>query len=174
MRDPAELIRRYCRDRDEAAFREFYRSQSPRLWKYLVARGCNPEDAYDFVAEAFARFFESACRDPAAPVAFLYRIASNLRVDAWRRERASPVDSHANPEQDAVVSDSAIDDDAAAVRQAVAGLPEREQNLLLLRYWIGMSHKEIAEVLALPEGTVRRQCSEALAMFRERWERHGR
>jgi RNA polymerase sigma factor (sigma-70 family) len=62
-------------------------------------------------------------------------------------------------------------DEDAHVRQLIAGLPEREQNLLLLRYWIGMSHKEIAQALALPEGTVRRQCSEALEMFRERWGR---
>ena len=36
-------------------------------------------------------------------------------------------------------------------------LPEREQNLLLLRYWIGLSHQEVAQALDLPEGTVRRQ-----------------
>jgi RNA polymerase sigma factor (sigma-70 family) len=172
MRDLAELIRRYCRDRDEAAFREFFRTQSPRLWKYLVARGCNSEDAYDLVAETFARFFQNVCRDPSSPVALLYRIAVNLRIDVWRRERASPVDVRANPDHEPVASDSTTDEDAA-IRQLVAQLPEREQNLLLLRYWIGMSHKEIAEVLAQPEGTVRRQCSEALAMFRERWERHG-
>mgnify|MGYP001564140512 CR=1 FL=1 len=38
MRDPVELIRQFCRDGDAAAFREFYRTQSPRLWKFLVAR----------------------------------------------------------------------------------------------------------------------------------------
>ena len=45
--------------------------------------------------------------------------------------------------------------------------PESEQNLLLLRYWIGLSHKEVAQALGLPEGTVRRQCAEALGRLRE-------
>jgi RNA polymerase sigma-70 factor (ECF subfamily) len=167
MRDPVELIRLFCRDGDEVAFREFYKSQSPRLWKYLVARGCGTEDAYDLVADAFSRFIETVCRDPHAPVAFLYRIATNLRIDSWRRGRASPVDARVSPDDAAGVVDPPDED--AHVRQLIVGLPEREQNLLLLRYWIGMSHKEIAQVLSLPEGTVRRQCSEALEMFRERW-----
>src|SRR3970040_2074936 len=92
MRDPAELIRLYCRDGDAGAFREFYRAQSPRLWKFLVARGCLPEDAYDLVAEAFTRFVQTVCHAPRAPVAFLYRIPINLRIDACRRERARPTE----------------------------------------------------------------------------------
>lgn len=44
-----------------------------------------------------------------------------------------------------------------------------EQNLLLLRYWIGLSHKEVAQALDFPEGTVRRQCAEAIAKLRECW-----
>ena len=67
MRDPVELIGLYCRDGDAAAFREFYRAQAPRLWKYLVARGCAPEDAYDLLSESFMRFVERVCRDPRAP-----------------------------------------------------------------------------------------------------------
>jgi RNA polymerase sigma-70 factor (ECF subfamily) len=45
-------------------------------------------------------------------------------------------------------------------------LVEGQQNLLLLRYWIGLSHDDVADALGLPAGTVRRQCSEALAQLR--------
>lgn len=168
MRDPVELIGLFCRDGDAAAFREFYRAQAPRLWKFLVARGCAPEDAYDLLSESFLRFVERICRDPRAPVAFLYRIATNLRVDAWRRTQASPV----NAAIDADSVEATVEpppDEAATVRLLVGRLPEREQNLLLLRYWIGLSHKEVAQALDLPEGSVRRQCSEVLAKLRERW-----
>ena len=172
MRDPVELIRLYCREDDAEAFREFYRAQAPRLWKYLVARGCAPEDAYDLLSETFTRFFQSICRDWHAPVAFLYRIATNLRIDAWRRTQASPV----NPVADCDYSEQAADltpEQAAHVRQLVTNLPPHEQNLLLLRYWIGLSHKELAQVLESPEGTVRRQCAEALELLRKRWEQDG-
>jgi len=167
MRDPAELIRLYCRDGDANAFREFYRAQSPRLWKFLVARGCNPEDAYDLVSEAFIRFFQTVCRDPRAPRAFLYRIAANLRVDAHRRDRARPTEPL--PEEIAAETDGPAGEEAAYLREIMARLPEREQNLLLLRYWIGLSHQEVAQALDLPEGTVRRQSAELIAKLRESW-----
>ena len=168
MRDPVELIRLYCREDDAEAFREFYRAQAPRLWKYLVARGCAPEDAYDLLSETFTRFFQSICRDWHAPVAFLYRIVTNLRIDAWRRAQVSPVD----PVADCEYAEKAADltsDQAAHLRQLVTNLPPREQNLLRLRYWIGLSHKELALVLELPEGTARRQCTEAIAKLRQLW-----
>jgi RNA polymerase sigma factor (sigma-70 family) len=167
MRDTVELIRLYCRDGDASAFREFYRSQSPRLWKFLVARGCNPEDAYDLVSEAFIRFVQTVCRDPHAPRAFLYRIAINLRIDSLRRARARPTEPL--PEEISDETDEPAREQADHLRELVNRLPEREQNLLLLRYWIGLSHQEVAQALDMPEGTVRRQSAELIAKLRECW-----
>ena len=169
MRDPVELIRLFCRDGDAGALREFYRAQAGRLWKYLVARGCAPEDAYDHVSEAFLRFVQTVCRDPRAPVAFLYRIATNLKIDAHRRAKASPIDGHADLSEIDAAGAAAEVDEHAYLRALIQRLPESEQNLLLLRYWIGLSHKEVAQTLKLPEGTVRRRCAEAIAKLRECW-----
>lgn len=165
MDAPDRLITRYCTDRDPAAFRLFYQAQSARLWKFLRARGCDSDTAYDLVAEGFLRFFQTVCRDPRAPVALLYRIAINLRIDHYRRTKACPETTPAETEEYAAAVEP---DEHGYVRELVKRLPESEQNLLLLRYWIGLSHKEIAHALALPEGTVRRQCAQALAKLRER------
>lgn len=167
MRDPADLILQYCRDGDAGAFREFYRAQSPRLWKFLVARGAAPDDAYDLVSETFIRFIQTVCRDPRAPRAFLYRIAANLRIDALRRARTRPTEPL--PEDIVDDTDGPAAEEAAYLRELVNRLPESEQNLLLLRYWIGLNHREVAQALDLPEGTVRRQCAEAIARLREHW-----
>lgn len=167
MRDPTDLIRLYCRDGDAGAFREFYRSQSPRLWKFLVARGATREDAYDLVSEAFIRFFQTVCRDPRAPRAFLYRIAANLRIDAIRRARARPTEPLSG--EIAEETEDSAQEQAAYLRELVNRLPEGEQNLLLLRYWIGLSHQEVAQALDLPEGTVRRRSAELIAKLRECW-----
>ena len=168
--DPAEQIRRYCADASQVAFRQFYRSQAPRLWKFLLARGCDTEAAYDLVAEAFLRFIQTVCRDPRAPVALLYRIALNLRIDQYRRAQAAPYEAVAEPDELGAAS-TVEPDDHEYVRELVKALPESEQNMLLLRYWIGLSHKEVAQALSMPEGTVRRQCSEALDRLRARWKR---
>jgi RNA polymerase sigma-70 factor (ECF subfamily) len=55
------------------------------------------------------------------------------------------------------------------LRELLARLPENEQILLLLRYWIGLSHREVAQALDMPEGTVRRQSAELIAKLREYW-----
>ncbi len=167
MRDPKQQILHWCRDGDAQAFREFYRAQAGKLWKFLIARGCDRDAAYDLLAEAFLRFVKNVCRDPREPVALLYRIALNLRIDSYRRGRAAPwaqgvsaddIDAATTPEPP----------EYAEIRGVLSTLPESEQNLLLMRYWIGLSHKEIAQALDLPEGTVRRQCSEILQTLRER------
>lgn len=170
MSDPRELIGRYCRDADAAAFRAFYRSQAGRLWRFLLARGCDRASADDLLSEAFLKFIQSVCRNPRSPVALLYRIAINLHIDSHRRRQASPIDTSVDPQ--AFETTAAPDpNEHQHVRALVQKLPESEQNLLLMRYWIGLTHKEIAQTLDMPQGTVRRQCAEILERLRQRWER---
>ncbi|MDZ7829079.1 MAG: RNA polymerase sigma factor [Halofilum sp. (in: g-proteobacteria)] len=149
MDDPVTLVRRWCRKRDEAAFSEFYRVQSERLWRFLVARGVEPETAYDVLADAFERWMNSVCRDPRAPVALLYRIAINRATDLHRRQRVREPGPAADPESLAATATSPdMQHDAAGL---VASLDEDEQNLLLLRYWAGLTHREVAEVVGGPK-----------------------
>lgn len=166
MDDPATLVRRWCRQGDEAAFGEFYRVQSERLWRFLVARGTDPETAYDVLADAFERWMKTVCRDPAAPVALLYRIALNRATDLHRRRRVREPAPPADPETlTATTQAPDLQHDATAL---LAGLPESEQNLLLLRYWVGLTHREVALAVGKPEGTVRRETAAILHQLRER------
>jgi len=167
--DSSDQIRAWCQTGDAAAFRQFYREQAPKLWKFLIARGSDRETAYDLLAEAFLRFMQTVCRDPRAPVALLYRIAINLRIDVHRRETVAATDAVENLDELPVAA-PAEPDDHAHVRALVKTLPESEQNLLLLRYWTGLSHKEVAQAVGIPEGTVRRRCAEVLSRIRDRWD----
>ncbi len=168
--DPKALIERYCRDGDKQAFSRFYRLQSAPLWRYLRARGVDGETAYDLLSEAFIRFIQAACKDTSAPVALLYRIAINLHIDHYRRGR------HAQASVDQVQMNAGEQasrlslEDQLYLRRMLKSLPESEQNLLLLRYWVGMTHKEVAQVLQVPEGTIRRQCAATLKKLADCWE----
>ena len=164
MDEPVALVRRWCREGDEAAFSAFYRSQSGRLWRLLVARGVDRDTAYDVLADAFERWMKTVCRDPRVPVALLYRIALNRATDLHRRhqvrEPAQPVDPDtlAGPGRDPEL--------ARDIERLLDGLADSEQNLLLLRYWVGLTHREIAVVLGTPEGTIRRQAAGILHRLR--------
>lgn len=155
MDDPAALICRWCRTGDEDAFHAFCRAHAERLWRFLVARGSDQETAYDIVADAFERFVRKVCRDPRSPVAFLYRIAINRATDLARRRAVREPVPPADP--DAQGGSPGATEAPAELHRLVGGLEPGEQDLLLLRYWVGLTHREAAAVLELPEGTVRRR-----------------
>lgn len=170
MTDSKRLLERYCRHSDQSAFTRFYRLHADRLWRYLRARGAAEEDAYDILSEAFGKFVQVVCRDLRAPLGLLYRIAGNLQVDQYRRARASPVTLNGEAVEQHPDPSTKTGDVREFVRVLINTLPEAEQNLLLLRYWIGLTHKEIALCLDRPEGTIRRQCAAALNTLRARWQ----
>lgn len=155
---PDAQIRRWCRHHDEAAFDDFYRVQAERLWRFLVARGVHPEGAYDVVADAFERFIKTVCKRPDAPVALLYRIALNAATDNWRRQRVREPGEPVDPQLLGVDAEDA--ERLVEVDRLLSGLDEAEQNLLLLRYWVGLTHREVAAIIDQPEGTVRRRFAE--------------
>ncbi|GAB4295308.1 MAG: hypothetical protein Kow0096_12040 [Thiohalomonadaceae bacterium] len=139
------------------------------MWRFFAARGCDADTAHDLLSESFLRFIQVVCKNPAAPLPLLYRIALNLRIDLHRRAQHRPV--NLDPLALATVPDAVGDPvpgrDVFKVMQTLHG---DEQNLLLMRYWVGLTHAEIAEVIGLPEGTVRRQAAAALHKMRAQLE----
>jgi len=55
---------------------------------------------------------------------------------------------------------------AAKLESAVAVLPTDQREAVFLRYRLGLSHAEMAETLAVPEGTVKSRLSRALTALR--------
>jgi RNA polymerase sigma-70 factor (ECF subfamily) len=165
MAEDDALIRHWCRTGEESAFERFYHAQSPALWRFLVLRGVDREDAYDLVAEAFGRFIGTVCGRPDAPRAFLYRIALNLATDRFRRRQVRP---EAGKDPDATEHDQLPVELTEDARRLLTGLDSGEQDLLLMRYWLGMTHREVAEVLEIPEGTVRRRAAALINRLQDR------
>ncbi len=171
MQDQArQLLERYCNNSDHTAFNTFYRSQSGKLWQFLRSRGCSDDTAYDLLAETFMKFIQVVCNDLRSPVALLYRVAINLHIDNYRHNKSSPVTVDSElAEKHAGITDH-FDDQRDYVEYLVKSLPQDEQNLLFMRYWTGMTHKEIAGILDMPEGTVRRQCAAIIKKLQQRWQ----
>jgi len=164
MADSDDLIRRWCREGDELAFERFYHANAEPLWRLLVLRGLEREDAYDCVAEAFDRFIRRVCKRPQAPRALLYRIALNLATDRHRRQQVRAV-SETDP--DTLGPDRPPPELPEDARRLLAELAPAEQDLLLMRYWLGMTHREVAAVCEQAEGTVRRRAAALLARLRQ-------
>jgi RNA polymerase sigma-70 factor (ECF subfamily) len=150
---------------DEQTFRVFYESTARPLWAYLSRILGSATLADDLVQESYYRFLRATLKseDAAYQKAYLFRIATNLARDHWRRLPRHEPGEAADPDE--VPAD---DRTAERVQQrsdlgrALGGLKPQERELLWLAYAEGASHKEIADVLGLRAASVR------LLLFRAR------
>lgn len=145
---------------DEARFRLFYEQSAPRLFPYLLRVSADRASAEDILQETYYRFLSGKIPEMDEPSrqGYLFRIATNLLHDRWRRRKESampedfPEPSSGPPQLDRQLE----------LRQAFRQLKVRERQLLWLAYIEGSNHKEIAEVTGLRHGSVR------LLLFRAR------
>jgi RNA polymerase sigma-70 factor (ECF subfamily) len=132
--------------------------------------------AEDVVQEAFLSVWRQCGRfDPGRGQvrSWLLTIVHHKAVDAVRRragrpERALPEEpevfqsDHGRPEEIAEMSM-----DAAAVREAVALVPEEQKQTIMMAYFEGLTHVEIAERMQVPLGTVKSRLRIGLEKMRE-------
>lgn len=101
---------------------------------------------------------------------WLLAIARNRAIDATRRRAARPVDPQADVWTTEETPDTALlvtqADEAQRVAAAMAELPDAQREAVLLAYFDGLSHTEIAERLELPVGTVKSRIRLALDRLR--------
>ena len=103
-------------------------------------------------------------------MALLYRIAINLHIDHYRRDKSSPIDHFDTNIEQHADQDVEYKDQLEYVKDRIKKLPQDEQNLLFMRYRVGLTHKEIAKIMEMPEGTIRRQCAAILKKLKQQWQ----
>ncbi len=151
---------------DEEAFASFYRRTARALWAYLSRVSGNAALADDLAQESYLRFLcadapwgagEAACRR------YLFRIATNLLRDHWRRPKTSCLDDI--PEEALPVAGPCSTehlDSEALLNAALVHLHPVERQLLWLAHAEGSSYREISEITGLGIARIR------LTLFRSR------
>jgi RNA polymerase sigma-70 factor (ECF subfamily) len=113
--------------------------------------------------ESYVRFLCAAHPQDGEVAArrYLFRIATNLLHDQWRRPRSSSIEEI--PETHFAVNCISVQADSQAMLgPAMAQLRPRDRELLWLAYAEGYSHREIAEITGLGSPSIR------LLLFRAR------
>jgi RNA polymerase sigma-70 factor (ECF subfamily) len=140
---------------DEAAFAAFYEKTALRLLAYLRRASGSKPLAEDILQEAYLRLLRapaSASLRGAEPAAFLFRVATNLLYDHWRRAgRERRLLAWWRPVE-RVSRDAGLEHD---VGRLLDELPPRERALLWLAHVESWSHEEIAGILTLRPASVR-------------------
>jgi RNA polymerase sigma-70 factor (ECF subfamily) len=148
---------------DPSAFEAIYRRHRLAVYRFARSRTTSDDAALELTAITFERALRSI--DGFRPrgggmAAWLLRIARNAAIDEGRRAARRP----------SVTIDAAtpsVSDDAAEVRLLVAGLPERQRDVIELRYTAGLSAREIGTVLSISEGAAQKHLERALHALRE-------
>ncbi len=165
------LLVERVKERDDArAFDEIVRRHKNRIFSYVCRMTHDAPDAEDLTQEVFLRAYQSIqrFRADAAVDTWLYRIATNLVIDRFRRnKRALPQWEPIDAEDDTLDSlpDTSRGNDPEAtaqldelqrqVRKAVSTLPPKLRGAVVMHDIEGLSYEEVAEVLGCPVGTVK-------------------
>ena len=141
---------------DEAEFDRFYDATIRPLQGYLTRLSGNFALADDLTQEAYCRLLTAAAApgDADRRRRYLYRIATNLYRDHYRRARwdGGSLDEMQEPADRGVERRLQLRGDVGNV---LDGLTSRQRALLWLAYVEGMQHREIAEVLGLSRLSIR-------------------
>ena len=147
---------------DQAAFAELYHRYKDRMYYYFYRMlGNSGEQANDFLQELFLKLIEKPeSYNPFFPFhTWFYSVANNMCKNEYRRREVRqeyqaaevrepqldyPADTSVEPEQ-------LLEKVFATLDQ----LGEEHRSAFLLRYREGFSVKDVAEILGLPEGTVK-------------------
>ena len=168
MTDPtdAELLAAHVAG-DADAFSILVQRHTPRLWAVALRTLGDREEAADALQDALISAFRRAdsFRGDAAVTTWLHRIVVNACLDRVRRRKARP--TVAMPEEAPTWAERSDKlgqvDTALAVREALATLPEEQRVALVLVDMQGYSVADAAEILQIPEGTVKSRCSRGRA-----------
>jgi RNA polymerase sigma-70 factor (ECF subfamily) len=147
---------------DEEDFRALYAAEYAAVAGYCWTLTHDRELAHDLAQEAFTRLLTRWVKvdDPGA---YVFRIATNLIRRNWRsRSRHDSAVLQLAREPAFADPDQA---DITGVRSAVLALPRRLRDVVMLHYFADMSVAEVASALHRPDGTIKRQLSEARALL---------
>jgi RNA polymerase sigma factor (sigma-70 family) len=168
-----ELLAIRCQLGEPAAFDALVARWHEPLWKYVRRLTDGDEAAADTVQDVWLRVLRGLprLRDPARLRAWLFGIARRAVIDRVRQRYAAPepvpvedVDLVAPDAGDGLVEDRA--EELALMHEALAGMPFTEREVLVLFYLHELSLGQLAEVLAVPVGTVKSRLFRARRMLR--------
>jgi len=163
---------------DRAAYAELYERYVDKIYRYIRFKVADGALAEDLTSQAFLKAW-GAIGDyewrnhPFG--AWLFRIAHNLVVDHHRAKRDTVTLDDASPQLEHKASRDEIRPErilselitTERVRQAVARLTEEQQQVLVLRFFEGLSTGEVADLMGKRRGAIRGLQFRALSALRD-------
>jgi RNA polymerase sigma-70 factor (ECF subfamily) len=141
-----------------AEFEAFFLTEYAGVARYCWSLVRQREQAEDLAQEAFSLVLGKwqSIQDPRG---YVYKVATNLVRRSWTRRHDQLIEDLASESPDAA--------QVLVLRDALARIPRRHRDVVLLHYYAGFSTAEVALAVGRPQGTVKRHLSEARALLTE-------
>jgi len=156
-----------------------YAQQLPRVYNYFRfrvggLRGARHADIEDLTSRTFEKAWRARAqyrRDLAGFSTWLFRIAHNVAIDFMRAKREQlPIDTALDTPTERTPEDEvSLDSDMGRLAALTADLPDRERELLSLKYGAAINNRLIAQLTGLSESNVGTIVQRTVDKLRSRW-----
>ena len=153
-------------------FEQAYFAHSDQIFRFFFYRVSDRALAEDLTNEVFTRAWEK--RDSftgGSAQAWFYRIARNLTIDHWRKKRETLFDEppvKIDEDQPDLLERVAQGQSHHKLRQALGTLPDRLQQVVILRFVEELSAKDAAKIIGTTEGNLRVLQHRALGQLKKK------
>ena len=174
-------------DKTARTFDSVVQQHKNRIFTYVCRLTDDSPDAEDITQEVFIRAYQSlaAFRDEAAVDTWLYRIATNLVIDRFRRQKRAPQLVSTAPDEDDPLLDVPAHARAAdphanvqlgelqrEVQRAIQALPPKLRTAVVLHDLEGLPYEDVSTVMSIPIGTVKSRLFKARSLLRMKLQRY--
>ena len=154
-----------------------YREEMPRVFNYLRYRGLDRATAEDLTSATFEKAWRARDRyrrDRAAVSTWLLAIARNVAIDHFRRTRPEvPLVEDAARDEETPETAALRAGQSLRLAELLRALPERERELLALKYGADATNRAIATLTGLSESNVGTILHRTIGALRARWDEGG-
>ncbi|MCQ2434202.1 MAG: sigma-70 family RNA polymerase sigma factor [Oscillospiraceae bacterium] len=165
--------------RKRQMFEQYYQQHYKQIYDYIYRHVLNAHTAEDLAMDSFfAAFQKLETFDPekASFGTWLYVIVNNKLKNCYRDKKISvdiddcviPLESF----EDSVIAAEYLTGMRKALADALEVLPEKQQEIVVMRYFKNLNSTEIAEQLGMTAGNVRVTLNRSMAKLKEYFEAH--
>lgn len=154
---------------DESAFEALYREHVGRVYAICLRMSADARRAEELTQDAFVRAWErlGSFRGESAFSSWLYRIAVNVVLGAWRAEKRRVRRQDAAAQREGSPAGQRNPGTRLDLERAIAELPPGARRIFVLHDVEGYRHDEIARLTGLAPGTSKAQLHRARRLLRE-------
>ncbi|MEJ2059633.1 MAG: sigma-70 family RNA polymerase sigma factor [Gammaproteobacteria bacterium] len=177
MQDELSDLLARCGQGDRRAFERLYRLASPRLYTVCLRLLRNESLAADALQEGFVKVWSHAASynpGKGAPMTWMSSILRNRCLDLLRSMKSAPAEVDVEFEDMAFESQEpgpldsvASGRDRAALMRCLEALSESQRQSILLAFYHGLTHSELADRLQTPLGTIKAWIRRGMQSLRE-------